>query len=77
MDEIAFKVIGKINETIQVPHNIDINCEIKSLGINSMNFIRIIVSIEDEFDFEFEDEYLDMSGFNTIKNLCEYVANKI
>lgn len=51
--------------------------DLKDLGINSISFIKIIVGLETEFDIEFDDEDLDASKFATIKDLIEYVGNKV
>lgn len=42
-------------------------------GINSINFIRIVVSIETEFGFEFEDEYLNAEKITNLRELVDYI----
>ena len=32
--------------------------------------MKFIVAIEDEFNIEFPDEYLDLSKFNTVKDIA-------
>lgn len=41
-------------------------------GLNSVSFIKIIVGIENEYDFEFEDIILVGEGFNTLNCFIEY-----
>ena len=51
--------------------------EMVNLGLSSIDFITIIVYIENEYQIQFEDEYLVMSRFDTIKDLCKYVVERI
>ncbi len=44
-------------------------------GLNSISFINIIVEIENEFGFEFQDEELGGEKFQTINNLSDYIKN--
>lgn len=38
--------------------------------INSINYVKFIVAVEDEFNIEIPDEYLDLSKFNTVKDIA-------
>ena len=46
-------------------------------AVDSITFIKTIVALESEFDFEFDDEMLLMTKFDTIKSMLEYVESKI
>jgi amino acid adenylation domain-containing protein len=46
-------------------------------GIDSITSIKIVVALEGEFDFEFDDEMLLITAFPTIKSMVEYVNQKI
>ena len=48
-----------------------------SFGINSVDFIKIIVAIETEYNFEFLDEDLAMDRFHTVRDLSEYVLQRV
>ncbi len=48
-----------------------------SFGINSVDFIKIIVAIETEYDFEFLDEDLAMDRFHAVRDLSDYVLQRI
>lgn len=45
---------------------------IKDLGINSIQFIKLIVALESAFDIEFESLDLDIDNFLTLENLKEH-----
>lgn len=46
-------------------------------GVDSITFIKIVVALESEFDFEFDDEMLLITAFPTIKSMIEYVETKV
>lgn len=72
-----------ILETIR--HNFDaekigeitIDTSFDSIGLDSLVFIKLVVALEDEHDFEFDDEKLLMEEFPSVKSMLEYVETKI
>lgn len=46
-------------------------------NIDSITFIKIIVELEVEFNFEFEDEKLLFSAFPTVQSMIEYVKERV
>lgn len=44
--------------------------------VDSITFIKIVVALETEFDFEFDDEMLLINNFPTVKSMVEYVMAK-
>ena len=46
---------------------------LSDLNISSIVFIKTIIALEKEFDFEFDDEMLLITAFPTIKSIIEYV----
>lgn len=46
------------------------------LKVDSIVFIKIIVAIEDAFNFEFEDDKLSLSAFPTIQSFIDYIESK-
>lgn len=79
-DSEVFQMLQKI-----IMKEIDINkvTEIKKemilgeLGINSISFLKIVVAIETELDFEFDDDDLVTNNFTTIESLATYIKYKI
>ena len=57
--------------------NIRLDTDLLSAGIDSITFITTIVSLEEKFGFEFDDEMLLITAFPTIKSMVDYVASKI
>jgi acyl carrier protein len=77
---IEAKIISiiKDNLNISIPiEQININESLLDLGVNSITFVKIIVTIEAEFEFEFGDDDLNTNRFPTIQSLVSYVESKI
>ena len=75
--DILTKVSEIISENLseQFPFPITVDCSFPD--IDSITFITIVVALENEFDFEFDDEMLLLTKFPTIKQMIEYVQSKV
>lgn len=51
--------------------------KLSELGINSIDYIKIVVAIEIEFGFEFDDNKLTAENFVSVKDLCAYIKDMI
>lgn len=73
LEQIVLKhgKIGSKNNTI------DSKDKLKLLGLDSINFVRIVVEIEKAFGFEFDDDNLEMRTFSEFKNLVDYVRIRV
>lgn len=73
------KIIEKIIEFGEMnisAKDVSVNEKMTDLNINSISYIKMIVAIETEFDIEFDDEFLDLNKFPTVKSLIDYVNEK-
>ncbi|WHX28330.1 phosphopantetheine-binding protein [Brevibacillus agri] len=62
------------------PSGIDFSSQhirLQDVGINSLGFIRLVVAIENEFGFQFEDDMLNVELFETIQQLIAYIEGKV
>lgn len=73
------KVLKIIRENLdeKLASNITCDTDFSSIGVDSITFIKIIVSLETEFDFEFDDEMLLFTAFPYVKTMVEYVETKV
>ena len=57
----------------------EINPEVnlRELGLNSINFIQLVVYLEGTFEIEFEEEFLEMDVFENIKHITQYIKERI
>lgn len=42
---------------------------------DSITFIKLVVALEEEFDFEFEDEMLSVARIEKVEDLVNYVES--
>ena len=56
---------------------IDENTFLDTIGVNSINFIRTVLDIEGEFNFQFDIDHLGYENFGTVKNLISYVQQNL
>ena len=47
---------------------------VEDLGIDSLDFVDIVMSLEDEFDTEFPEE--DMTDIKTVGDIVKYIEDK-
>lgn len=50
---------------------------LRELGLNSINFIKLVVYLEGTFEIEFEEEFLEMDVFENIKHITQYIKERI
>lgn len=78
MIEQKIRQIVKVNFGITEPLlDFEMDLKLVDIGVSSITFIKTIVAIETEFDFEFDDEDLDYNKFPNIGSLVTYVQNKV
>lgn len=46
---------------------------LSDLGIDSLEFVELIVETEERYQFEFQDEMFFKDAFKSLNNICEYV----
>lgn len=71
----AFQIITSFLDFKEM-RNFSVMTDLSVIGIDSITFVQIIVALENEFDFEFDEEMLFIEKFPTIKSLVEYVELK-
>lgn len=55
---------------------IDPEANLENYGLDSFMYIKLVVTLENEFQIEFDDEALDFRKFSTIKSITSYIAAK-
>ena len=69
---IIYQAVEPYNDIV-----ITVDTLFSDLPFDSIKFIKMVVSIESEFDFEFDDEMLLITKFPTIRSMVEYVEAKV
>ena len=65
------------NSELNVGEKITLNDQLLSLGIDSLSYIKIIVAIEEEYNFEFDDKFMQVESFADIIHLVQYIESKV
>lgn len=61
----------------EVVLNLEMNAKILDVPLDSIQYIMLIVMIEEKYGFEFEDDYL-MGDDLCLADICEYIcANQV
>lgn len=55
----------------------DENKRLVELGINSISLIKIVVNLEEKFDFVFDEDNLTLEKFPNLLSLVEYIKQKL
>lgn len=71
------RIIEIIKNNTESKSEISEDSLLSELEITSLDFVRIIVEIENNFDFEFDDDKLHFSEFSTVGSLVNYVNGRI
>ena len=73
--------IIKVRQIIEGFHknleNVDENDNLQRLGFDSVDFVKLVVEIENKFDIFVEDEDLLSENFDTINKITENVENAL
>lgn len=70
----ASEILKTVNAVLEKPIIQDqVEMEFSNIGIDSITFIRMIVSLEETFEIEIPDEKLSISEINTIVKITETV----
>lgn len=75
-DSLKELVMQKINEVLPEAQ-LDItqsNENLQLRGMNSIEFIKIILSLEEELKMEIPDEYFLITEMNTVDKICNVLS---
>ena len=77
-DFVAERVIKIVAESLsnEEVQTVLLETTLEELNVNSIEFIKIIVGLEDEFNTEFEDEMLLFESFTDISSIVDYILQK-
>ena len=68
------KIINKIIDVTESIDEVQIDRDLREIGLTSLTFVNLIIELEDFFDISFPNEKFTMTESGTIKALCETVA---
>ena len=76
-EETLFEdIFDIISNAIEADRSKILGCEdLRDIGMDSLKFISVIVTIEDIYEIEFEDEMLSMGRLRTVTSFVDYVGD--
>ncbi|MCL2155492.1 MAG: PqqD family peptide modification chaperone [Leptospirales bacterium] len=77
-ESVGQKVLGIIREILDdsAYSHITLETELASLDIDSISYIRLVIALEEAFNFEFDDVMLLINNFSNIKSIAEYISSR-
>jgi acyl carrier protein len=76
MNDIRAEIKRMLLELLN-KNDLDEEQELLSVGLDSLNVIKLIVMLEETFSIRFEDEDLQLKYFHSIDTLSNFVTSKL
>ena len=70
--DIVRKILTDVLETNKV-ENVDIDYDLTSLGLDSLNYMKLIVLLEDHCNISIPIEKINFSNFISISAICKLI----
>ena len=75
--EILNKLVEICKENINLKKELIMEEKLSEYISNSIDFIKVVVAVETEYDIEFTDDDLETDNFETVKHLVEFIHSKL
>lgn len=62
-----------IRDKLGLSHYVDIDMDLMEMGMNSFNFIEIVVELEEKLGIEFDDSELVSHKYPTVRDFVKYI----
>ncbi len=76
-DEVCKIISSVLGVEIEQVKNMNENEDLVALGMNSIQFISVVVALEETFEIEYPDEYLLITQSNTLNKLVGIVSDAL
>ena len=78
LSAVPQKAFAVIKSTL-APTNeaVTLETSLGKAGVDSITFVTLVVALEGEFNFEWDDEMLLITAFSTIRSMVEYVESRV
>lgn len=73
--ECLKKIVGE--DSVYNLDNIDNDTSLLSIGVNSLNVIKIIILLEEDFNISFEDEDIAMKNWKDINSIISVIKRRM
>ncbi|AEY64970.1 acyl carrier protein [Clostridium sp. BNL1100] len=76
-EQIIAVIASALNIETEQVNSISVDENLNRVGVDSVNFIEIIISLEDRLHIVFDDEELLLDNLNTLNKLEKVVSQKL
>lgn len=76
ISDCVMKSIAKVKTELSLA-DISLNSSFEEMGIDSIEFVKILLELEEEFDIEFEEEYMLSSTYHNVGGLVLHIESVI
>ena len=77
MNEIREKIKAMViqaNALIMIENDADFDRKLEDIGLDSLDFMSVLFSVQDEFGLQIPDE--DIENLTSLSDLAEYIIEK-
>lgn len=75
-DKVKTIIENQVKENKLKATDISLNNTFTEIGFNSVNYVSLIVKLEEVFDIEFNDDILTYNN-QKIKTICDYIESQV
>jgi len=76
-EEVKASVLRTVQRVLKLEAEVDPEADLRSLGLDSMKSVALIVDLEETFGIIFDDDELIFEYFSTCNKIVERVENKL
>lgn len=76
-EERIKKLLKEVLQCSDNLNDLDPKENLANIGVNSITFIKLIVSIEIEFGIEVEDDNLAFDKMDTLQSIVNYIETRV
>lgn len=74
---IEQKVIECIKLRTHLTNHLSLEDSLESLQLNSIIFVKIVITLEEEFNIEFDDDKLIVTAFTSVGDISNYICDRL
>lgn len=72
-ENIEKYLVNELKNYMQLNSNITLNQNLFDIGLDSLSLISLIIDIENNYKFEFDDSDMVLENFSTIESIIKLV----
>ena len=77
MDYVEHMVFQLVSTKMDIEFSTNVDLDLQLVDINSIDFIEILVELEEAFEISFKDEELDFDKYSTVRDIVTVVKQHI